>query len=65
MASAVEFEPVPAITGTRFFAAAITVRTTSACSSCDSVADSPVDPHGTSPCTPSAICASTRSVRAR
>ena len=62
-ASAVAFEPAPAITGTRFLANCTVRRTTSACSSWLSVADSPVVPHGTSPSIPPAICASTSSSR--
>src|SRR5579884_2383638 len=64
IASAVALEPVPAMTGTRRRAASTTVRTTAMCSSCVSVADSPVEPQGTSPCTPPAICASTSAASA-
>ena len=52
MASAVEFDPVPAITGTRLLTALITRCTTSWCSLWSSVADSPVVPHGTIPFVP-------------
>ena len=54
-ASWVELEPVPATTGTRRRAASMTQRTTSMCSSCVSVDDSPVDPTGTSPSMPDLI----------
>src|SRR5262249_11462664 len=64
IASAVELEPVPAITGTRPRAARTTWRTISTCSSCVSVADSPDEPQGTRPCVPPAICISTRSASA-
>jgi hypothetical protein len=43
--------PVPAITGTRPLARATTAAMTSRCSSSESVGDSPVVPHGTSPST--------------
>ena len=59
MASAVELEPAPAITGTRFFATLMHNSTTRLCSSWLSVGLSPVVPTGTSPCVPSAICHST------
>ncbi len=47
MASAVELEPVPAITATRPATASMTTSTTRLCSSWDRVGDSPVVPHGT------------------
>ena len=59
MASAVEFEPVPAITGTRPAAVSMQSSMTCLCSSWLSVGDSPVVPHGTSPCAPWSICHST------
>src|SRR5207244_3651239 len=65
IASAVELEPVPAITGTRRRARRTTSRTTSTCSSCVSVAASPVEPQGTSPCVPASICRSTSAASAR
>jgi len=52
IASAVEFEPAPAITGTRPFASSTQISTTRICSSWLRVADSPVVPVGTSPCEP-------------
>src|SRR5579875_3338266 len=64
IASAVALDPVPAMTGTRRRAVSTTVRTTAMCSSCVSVADSPVEPQGTRPCTPPAICASTSAASA-
>src|SRR6516164_6529415 len=64
MASAVELEPVPAITGVRPRAKPITALITSMCSSCVSVADSPVEPQGTRPLMPPAICCSTSFSRA-
>src|SRR5262249_4089060 len=64
MASAVELEPVPAMTGVRPRAKPITAFTTSMCSSCVSVADSPVEPQGTRPLMPPAICCSTSFSRA-
>ena len=42
-----------------------TTSTTRRCSACESVAASPVEPHGTRPSTPAAICSSTRSRSAR
>src|SRR5262245_9955072 len=65
IASAVELDPVPAITGTRPRATRTTSRTTATCSSCVSVAASPVEPHGTRPWMPLAICASTSAASAR
>src|SRR5690349_19573670 len=59
MASAVAFEPVPAMTGTRPRACSTTNLTTSVCSSWVRVAASPVDPHGTSADDPAAIWRST------
>jgi hypothetical protein len=52
MASRVELDPAPAITGTLPRAAATTARTTSACSSWDNVGDSPVVPAGDIPSMP-------------
>src|SRR5271168_3342899 len=60
IASLVEFEPVPAITGTRLPVASTHKRMTRSCSSWDSVADSPVEPLGTSPFEPCLICQSTK-----
>ena len=51
-ASLVELEPADAITGTRLRVCLTTALMTSTCSSWDSVADSPVVPHGTSPSHP-------------
>src|SRR3984957_19148149 len=65
IASAVEFEPVPAITGTRFRTCSIVSLMTLSCSACVSVADSPVEPHGTRPSIPLWICHSIRSRNAR
>ncbi len=60
IASSVEFEPVPAITGTPLpLAAAMQMSITRLCSSMESVGDSPVVPHGTSPSVPSLICQAT------
>ena len=60
IASAVEFEPVPAITGTpEPLAAAMQMSMTRLCSSIESVGDSPVVPHGTRPSVPSLICQAT------
>src|SRR5215475_1965279 len=57
IASAVEFEPVPAITGTPVpLAVAMQMSITRLCSSIESVGDSPVVPHGTRPSVPSLIC---------
>src|SRR6478735_8730520 len=61
MASAVEFEPEPAITGTRPSAWSMHHSTTCLCSSCDRVGLSPVVPTGTRPLVPSEICQSTMS----
>jgi hypothetical protein len=44
IASSVEFDPVPAITGTRLAAASTTTSTTRSCSGWDRVGDSPVVP---------------------
>src|SRR5512134_2084977 len=59
IASFVLFDPVPAITGTRPSAARITRSITRSCSSYESVADSPVVPHGTMPSVPFRIWNST------
>src|SRR4029079_8616361 len=60
IASAVEFEPVPAITGTPDpLAALMQMSMTRLCSSIESVGDSPVVPHGTRPSVPSLICQAT------
>src|SRR3990172_6740797 len=59
IASFVLLEPVPAITGTRPSAASRTVSMTRSCSSKESVADSPVVPHGTIPSVPFRIWNST------
>ena len=59
-ASAVALEPVPAITGTRPFAASTQSSVTRMCSAGVSVGDSPVVPTGTRPCVPSEMCHSTR-----
>src|SRR5436309_14759671 len=56
MASLVEFEPAPAITGTRPLASATHHSTTRSCSSWLTVGLSPVVPTGTRPWIPSAIC---------
>src|ERR1700716_415754 len=56
MASLVEFEPAPAITGTRPLASSTHHSTTSLCSSWFRVGLSPVVPTGTRPWVPSAIC---------
>src|SRR6478609_231739 len=61
MASAVEFEPEPAITGTRPSDWSMHHSTTCLCSSCDRVGLSPVVPTGTRPLVPSEICQSTMS----
>src|SRR5579859_650406 len=60
MASSVEFEPAPAITGTRPADASTHSSTTRLCSAWDRVGDSPVVPHGTRPWLPSLICQSTK-----
>ena len=49
MTTRVEFDPQPAITGTRRLAWSTQTEITRACSLGVSVADSPVVPHGTSP----------------
>ena len=59
-ASRVEFDPAPAMTGTRPAAAAMQTSTTRSCSSCESVGDSPVVPHGTRASVPAPIWNSTR-----
>src|SRR4030081_3623644 len=56
MASLVELEPAPAITGTRPFASSMHHSTTRLCSSWLTVGLSPVVPTGTRPWVPSAIC---------
>ena len=52
MASDVELEPVPAMTGMRLRAASMTISTTRLCSSWLRVGDSPVVPHGIRPSVP-------------
>src|SRR6185295_19416710 len=60
IASSVELEPVPAITGTPLpLAAAMQMSITRLCSSMESVGDSPVVPQGTRPSVPSLICQAT------
>src|SRR5262249_2718363 len=59
IASAVELEPAPAITGARPRACSMHHSTTCWCSLCESVGLSPVVPTGTSPLVPSASCQST------
>src|SRR5690606_25480762 len=59
MASSVELEPAPAMTGMRPAAVFTQSSTTCRCSSCDSVVASPVVPQGTSACVPAATCRST------
>src|ERR1700744_25313 len=56
MASLVELEPAPAITGTRPLASSIHHSTTRLCPSWLTVGLSPVVPTGTRPWVPSAIC---------
>src|SRR5436190_18201814 len=57
IASAVAFEPVPAITGTpEPLAALMQMSITRLCSSIETVGDSPVVPQGTRPSVPSLIC---------
>src|SRR5882762_6282747 len=56
MASLVELDPAPAITGTRPLASSMHHSTTRLCSSWLTVGLSPVVPTGTSPCVPSVIC---------
>src|ERR1700720_4738494 len=56
MASLVELEPAPAITGTRPLASSTHHSTTRLCSSWLTVGLSPVVPTGTRPWVPSAIC---------
>src|SRR6267154_2871267 len=60
MASLVELEPAPAITGTRPLASSMHHSTTRLCSSWFTVGLSPVVPTGTRPWVPSAICQLTR-----
>jgi len=59
IASAVEFDPVPAITWIRPEAASTTAAITRSCSSCESVGDSPVVPTGQTVGVPWAMCHST------
>ena len=59
IASAVEFDPVPAMTLARPAADSTTRAMTRSCSSCVSVGDSPVVPTGLSMGVPSATCQST------
>src|SRR5262249_14691103 len=61
--SAVEFDPVPAMTGTRLLTALITLSITSWCSLWSSVADSPVVPQGTMPFVPFLMWNSTKASR--
>src|SRR5580698_4564522 len=57
IASSVEFEPVPAMTGTPDpLAAAMQMSITRLCSTIERVGDSPVVPQGTRPSVPSLIC---------
>src|SRR5438132_12573998 len=60
MASLVELEPAPAITGTRPLASPMHHSTTRLCSSWLTVGLSPVVPTGTRPLVPSEICQFTR-----
>src|SRR5437016_1965166 len=64
-AFAVWLPPAPAMTGTRPAAAFTTAAVTPFLSSPESVADSPVVPHGTRKSMPRSICHSTSAVRAR
>jgi hypothetical protein len=64
-ACAVLLEPAPAITGTRPAAPATHTSTTRTCSSVLSVTLSPVVPHGTRACEPSATWRSTNVANAR
>src|SRR6266496_5031523 len=64
-AFAVWFPPAPAMTGTRPAAAFTTAAVTPFLSSPESVADSPVVPHGTRKSIPASICHSTSLVSAR
>src|SRR5665213_2524645 len=64
MASLVELEPAPAITGTRPFASPMHHSTTRLCSSWLTVGLSPVVPTGTRPWVPSAICQLTNARKA-
>src|SRR5258705_11340115 len=64
MASLVEFEPAPAITGTRPRTSSMHHSTTRLCSTWLTVGLSPVVPTGTRPWVPSAICQCTRERKA-
>ena len=64
MASRVELEPAPAITGTRPAAVRMHRSTTRRCSSWERVAVSPVVPTGTRPWTPPEIWRSMRATKA-
>ena len=64
IASAVLFEPAPAMTGTRPRASSMQTCTTRRCSSWVSVGLSPVVPTGTRPCDPDEICQSTSARKA-
>src|ERR1700684_61641 len=64
MASLVELEPAPAITGTRPPASSMHHSTTRLCSSWFTVGLSPVVPTGTRPWVPSAICQLTKARKA-
>ena len=65
MASRVLFEPVPAITGMRPRASCTVTWIIRPCSSWESVADSPVVPHGTSALVPASTCPSIKRASAR
>jgi hypothetical protein len=65
IASSVEFDPVPAITGTRPFATSMQASTTRLCSAWLRVGDSPVVPQGTTAWVPSLICQSTKDWKLR
>src|SRR5690242_14841966 len=64
IASSVELEPAPAMTGTRPAAVLTHSSTTCRCSSCDSVEASPVVPQGTRQWVPLAIWRSTKATNA-
>src|SRR5262245_11041835 len=64
MASSVEFEPVPAMIGTRLLANLMHSSITRSCSAVESVGDSPVVPQGTMPLVPFLIWNSTSCLRA-
>src|SRR6476646_7837031 len=64
MASLVELEPAPAMTGTRPLTSSMHHSTTRLCSSWLTVGLSPVVPTGTRPWVPSAICQFTRERKA-